>query len=63
MCLVIENDKVSFLEGEMVDVRVLLGFGSMFGGLDYLECHMTILIFFLKGDKNVVPENWSHAEV
>ena len=49
--MVIEKDKVSFLEGERVDVRVILGFGSMFGGLYYLECHMMIFIFFLKGEK------------
>ena len=53
MFLVIDKDKVSFLEGERVFVRVMVGFLLIFGDFNHLECHMSTIIFFLKGEKTL----------
>lgn len=51
MRLVINKNKVIFMEGTRVDFLVILSFGALFGYFNGLQSNMTIFISPLNHDK------------
>ena len=51
MGLVIDKDKVTFLDCAWVDVGVIVCFRVLLGSFNYLEHHMTILVYLFQSDQ------------